>query len=352
MRAARFWGRRDVRLESIDDPGPPPPGWVRLAIDACGICGTDVEEYVSGPTVVPVEPHPLTGRCAPVTLGHEFVGTVDDVGDTDLRTGTRVAVEGTFFCGECWWCRRRDFQLCERMAAIGFMADGGLAEYALVPAQMCFPYPDDVSSLSAVLAEPLSVALRAVDRGNVEPGAAVGILGCGTIGLLTVQAVRRAGAGVIIAVDPVESRLALAQDLGATAVATPQQMEEIGRELTAGVGPDVVVEAAGNSRASADAVAWVRKGGRAVLLGVSSEPFQIDPVDMLMGEKEVVTSLSHRYDTDFARAVEMIAQGGAITTPLVTDTISLDAVVTEGLEVLLAEPEAHLKVVVEPGARR
>src|SRR5687768_9547414 len=98
MRAARWYGRGDVRVEDLPDLGAPPAGWVRVTVEACGICGTDVEEFTAGPNVVPVEPHPLTGRCAPLTLGHEAVGVVDVVGDgVDLEPGTRVAVEGNLF---------------------------------------------------------------------------------------------------------------------------------------------------------------------------------------------------------------------------------------------------------------
>ena len=102
MLAARWCAREDVRVEEIADPGDPPAGWVRVKIEACGICGTDMEEYRAGPVLVPTEPHPLTGRCAPLTLGHEAVGIVE-VGSGSLEAGTRVAIETNLFCGQSWW---------------------------------------------------------------------------------------------------------------------------------------------------------------------------------------------------------------------------------------------------------
>ena len=105
MRAVRWHGRRDIRVDEVDEPGTPAPGWVRLRVAACGICGTDVEEYRDGPLAVPLEPNPLSGRCAPLTLGHESIGIVEEVGEgVALEPGTSVAVEGNMTCGSCFWC--------------------------------------------------------------------------------------------------------------------------------------------------------------------------------------------------------------------------------------------------------
>jgi threonine dehydrogenase-like Zn-dependent dehydrogenase len=103
-----------------------------VKVDACGICGTDVEEYTDGPIIVPTDPHTLSGRCAPLTLGHETVGVVDVAGEgASLQPGTRVAVEANIFCGDCFWCSHHQYQLCSSLASLGLMTDGGLAEYVL-----------------------------------------------------------------------------------------------------------------------------------------------------------------------------------------------------------------------------
>lgn len=349
MRAARWWGRGDIRVEEIADPGSPPRGWVRLRIEACGICGTDVEEYTAGPNVVPVEPHPLTGAAAPLVLGHEAVGVVAEVGDgVDLAVGTRVAVESNMFCGDCWWCQRHDYQLCPQLACLGLMADGGLAEQMLAPAFMCVPFADHVSAESAALAEPLSVAVRAVTRGGVALGSSVAVVGAGTIGLLAVQAARIAGATSVVAVERLESRRRLALQVGADAAVAPEEAPDVARDLTRGVGVDVTIEAAGNPKAAAAAVRLVRPGGTAVLLGVFDAPVPIDMMDLLLGEKQIRASLSHVYDTDFAAAVALIERGAVQTEPLITDRIDLGVVVEQGFKALVSEPEAHLKVIVTP----
>lgn len=349
MRAARWWGRGDVRVEDIPDPGAPPEGWVRIRVQACGICGTDVEEFTAGPNIVPTQPHPLTGTAAPLVLGHEAVGVVEEVGPgVTLATGTRVAVEANLFCGECWWCGRREYQLCPKLASLGLMLDGGLAEQMLAPAYMCIPYADHVPPEAAALAEPLSVAVRAAQRAQLWLGSNVAVMGAGTVGLLAVQVARITGARRVIAVERLETRRRLALELGADLAVAPEQAHEASLDVTEGVGVDVVIEAAGNPDAAASAVRLARRGGTAVLLGVFDAPVPVDMMDLLLGEKRIVASLSHVYDTDFATAVSLIERGAVETEPLITDRIALGDVVEQGFKALVAEPEAHLKIIVTP----
>lgn len=348
MLAARWWGRHDVRVEEVTDPGRPGAGEVRLRVAACGLCGTDVEEYTAGPVIVPTSPHPLSGASAPLILGHETVGIVDEAGpDVDLAPGAFVAVEANLYCGRCWWCRRRQFQLCERLASLGLMADGGLAEYLIAPAGMCAPFTNGVSPDQASLAEPLAVAVRAVRRAGVGIGSTLAVVGAGTVGLLCLQVARRAGARVVVSIDPLEERRQLAKQLGADVAVAPSEAEEASRDLTT-IGPDAVIEAAGNPDAAASAVRLVRRGGTAVLLGVFDSSVPVDMMDLLLGEKTVAASLSHVYDDDFTAAVALIDQGAVEVDALITDRIALADVVERGFNALVSEPEVHLKIVVLP----
>jgi (R,R)-butanediol dehydrogenase / meso-butanediol dehydrogenase / diacetyl reductase len=172
VRALRWHGRADVRLDDVPAPGEPGPGEVLLAVAWCGIFGTDIEEYRHGPVFIPVGgPNPLTGRAAPLTLGHEFSGTVVAVGAgvEAPRPGERVAVDTLIFCGACYWCRRHLVQLCDRLAALGPMADGGLAESCLAPAYSCVPLPEGVGDEAGALAETLAVGVRALRRRRRAP---------------------------------------------------------------------------------------------------------------------------------------------------------------------------------------
>jgi (R,R)-butanediol dehydrogenase/meso-butanediol dehydrogenase/diacetyl reductase len=348
--AARYWGRSDVRVEEVADPGLPKPGFVRLRVEACGICGTDVDEYVRGPNLIPTTPHPLTQRAIPITLGHEVVGVVDDGGSDGPPRGTRVAVDGTLFCGECWWCTRRSFQLCRDFASIGLMADGGLAEVMVVPSYMCIPIHSSVQPDTAVLAEPLAVAVRSVRRGAVKPGSSVAIFGAGCVGLLTLQVARAAGANTVLVVEPLADRRQLALDLGADIAVDPASAAEATGEITAGIGVDVAFEAAGVPAAAEAAVRLIRKGGRAVLLGVYQGQLSLSQMDLLMGEKEIVGSLGHVYDDDFVSAVRLLEDNSIATAPLVSDRIPLAEIVDRGLRELATNPNDHLKIVVYPSS--
>lgn len=348
MLAARWHGRRDIRVDEIPEPGAPPPGWVKLRVSACGICGTDLEEYAQGPVVIPTERHPLTGALPPLTLGHEAVGVIEQsADDVTLEPGLHVAVEGNVVCGTCHWCARFDYPLCEQLGALGLMGDGGLAEWMLAPAYTCIPYSDQVGPVTAALAEPLSVAVRAARRGGIAPGSTVGVVGAGTIGLLVAQAARFAGAERVLVVERHEARRRLALEHGADAAVDPAEALDAAAELTGGVGLDVTVEAAGSADAVVSAIGLARRGGRTVVLGVSDGEIRIPMMEFLLGEKELIASLSHRRDTDFAQAVRLLDGGEVDTRGIVTDVVPL-AHVVEAFDELLANPAEHLKVVVVP----
>lgn len=321
---------------------------MKVKVAACGICGTDLEEYAHGPVIIPTERHPLTGALPPLTLGHEAVGVVEQAaGDVALEPGTHVAVEGNVVCGSCHWCARGEFQLCESLGSLGLMGDGGLAEWMLAPAYTCIPYGDHVEPVTAVLAEPLSVAVRAAQRGGIAPGSTVGVVGAGTIGLLIAQAARLAGAATVFVVERHDARRRLALEHGADAAVDPADALDAAAELTGGVGLDVTFEAAGSSEAVLAAVGLARRGGRTVVLGVSNNEIRIPMMEFLLGEKELVASLSHCHDTDFAEAVRLLDAGEIDTRGVVTDVVPLGSVV-DAFDELLASPAEHLKVVVVP----
>ena len=166
MKAARWHGRRDVRVEDIAVPTPG-RGEILLRVRLCGICGTDLEEYRHGPLVIPTDrPHPLTGRQAPLTMGHEFLGVVEALGPdvSGLREGDRVAPDICLFCNACVFCRRHQYALCEKWVTIGLHTDGGLAEFVTVPASACLRLPDSLSDREGALIEPTEVAVRAVNK--------------------------------------------------------------------------------------------------------------------------------------------------------------------------------------------
>ncbi len=340
MLALRWHGRGDVRLDDIPPPPPPGAGEVQLAVEWCGICGTDVEEYHSGPHFIPAgAPHPLTGRMAPLTLGHEFSGTVvaRGPGVADLAVGDRVAVDALIFCGTCYWCKRHQVSLCEKLAAVGQMTDGGLAALCNAPAYSCFRLPDQVSFEAGALAETLAVTVRAVRRGRMRIGERVAIIGAGAIGLMAVQTARAGGAAEVFVSEPHSERAERARQLGATVIT--------GAELRQ-LGADLVIECSGAPAAIPSAIAAARKGGRVVLVGIYGGPVTLDALSIVTTEREIIGSLSHVYDEDFKTAIGLLADGSVRAEPVITHRVPIERALEDGLLALANHPENHIKILI------
>jgi (R,R)-butanediol dehydrogenase/meso-butanediol dehydrogenase/diacetyl reductase len=334
MRAARWHGRGDVRVEDVPIPRVG-PGEVLLRVSWCGICGTDVEEYRDGPVVVPVDaPNALTRQRAPITLGHEFAGTVVEVGPdvAGLAVGDRVVPEICLFCGECFHCLRHEYALCLSWAAIGLHGDGGLAEYVKVPARMCVRLPDAIADDEAALIETTEVAVRAVRKAGIRLGDSVAIVGDGAVGLITLQVARAAGATTAILLGHRAARLELGRQLGADAAIDTRDPGWLGeaRRLTGGLGTDVAIECGGRAEAIADSIATTRKGGTIVLLAVIGVPIPVNTWPIVEGERTVVGSVQHHFDEDLPTAVSLMASGAVNVRPLISRRISLERVVEEG----------------------
>ena len=187
MKAARFHGPADIRIEEIPEPTLR-PGAVAIDVAWCGICGTDLHEYLDGPIFIPAEghPHPLSHEEEPVTLGHEFSGTVTALGEgvSDLAVGDNVVVEPYFVCNECAPCLAGNYHLCTKMGFIGLAGGGGgLSEKVVVDRRWVHAI-GDIPLDEAALIEPLSVAHHAFVRSGAKAGDVALIGGAGPIGLL------------------------------------------------------------------------------------------------------------------------------------------------------------------------
>lgn len=356
MRAVVWHGRGDVRVEEVAEPAAPDAGQVKIAVEWCGICGTDLEEWRSGPRFVPVgEPHAITGRKAPLILGHEVSGRIAEVGAgvTGLNEGELVALDALIYCGRCWWCRRHHVTLCPQLAAIGLQADGGLAEAVTVPAQMCVRVPNGVGADTAALAEPVAVAVRALRRGRLALNESLVILGAGMIGVASLVVGRRMGAAPIVVADPIASRRELAQRLGADLTIDPRDPDflETVRDATGRRGADVAVDAAGSRDSGPAAIAAARAGGRAVMVGLASQPAQVDLFAFATGEKELIGSLSHVWDEDFAAAVRLLADGILTADQVVGRRLSLEGTVDHGFTAIEDPTAVGVKVHVSPHLR-
>lgn len=356
MLALRWHARCDLRLDRVARPAQPGPGQVLLAVDAAGICGTDIEEWQHGPFNIPTRPHPLSGRMAPLVLGHESVGHVVTAGvRTTLGEGMRVAVEANTGCGQCPWCLRGQVNLCPELSSKGLSDDGGLAEYILVPEAMCQPVPEQLDIRAAVLSEPLAVGVHALRRGGIDPSAhdrdgplTLVVLGGGTVGQLLAQVAARCG--TVVLVEPHGQRRNLAVSAGIEHAVAPATAQATLDGLTGGRRADVCFECSGSSGALDISSRLTRRGGHVVLVGVNSEPIGLSPLDVIWREQALVGTLSHTM-ADFATAIDLLAAGIVRTDGLVTDLLPLSSAL-QAFEQLKDHPGEHLKTVLIPPSSR
>lgn len=350
MKAIVYHGNKDVRLERIEEPVPG-KGEVKLRIDYCGICATDIEEYLFGPQFISHRaPHPLTGKMLPLTIGHEMTGTVVEAASNveGVQLGDRVVIHGMLSCGDCRWCKEQQTTQCPSMTAVGFAIEGGLAEYMTWPASQTIRLPDQVTSRAAALVEPASVAYHAVRRSRLAPGERVAVLGAGTVGMLAIQAAKARGAQVF-AIDRREMSLDLARELGADATIHVEGTDvgQALKDLTDGIGTDVVIDAAGGPNTPELAVEWVRTGGKAVLVAIYTAKPQFDFNSLVMTETELIGSVGYLRE-DVEAVVGLIASGAIKTTPLISDIIGLDDVVDVGYPRMLAPTKDIFRILVAP----
>jgi (R,R)-butanediol dehydrogenase / meso-butanediol dehydrogenase / diacetyl reductase len=218
---------------------------------------------------------------------------------------------------------------------------------------MCVKVPDNVGADTAALAEPLAVAVRALRRGRLALNESLVLLGAGMIGLACLVVGRRMGATPIVVADPIASRRALARRLGADLALNPRDPDflDVVRDVTGRRGADVAVDAAGSRDSGPTAIAAARPGGRAVLVGLASHPARVDLFAFASGEKELIGSLSHVWDEDFAAAVRLLADGILAADQVVGRQLSLDETVDHGFAAIEDPDAGGVKVHVSPHLR-
>lgn len=344
MKALRWHNQKDVRLEDIDEPIIK-PNQVKMKVKWCGICGSDLHEYLGGPIFIPVDnPHPLTGEVAPVTMGHEFSGEVVEVGPEvkDYEIGDRVVVEPIFATHG----HQGAYNLDKQMGFLGLAGGGGgLSEYVAVDEELLFKLPDSLSYEQGALVEPSAVALYAVRSSKVKAGDKVAVFGCGPIGLLVIEALKAAGATEIYAVELSPERQAKAEELGAIVVdpsKVDDTVEEI-RRLTDG-GVEVAFEVTGVPVVLRQAIQSTDIGGETMIVSIWEKPAEIMPNDIVIQERSIKGIIGYR--DVFPQVLSLMEKGYFSAEKLVTKKIKLDEVVEEGFESLIKE-KSQVKILVQ-----
>lgn len=350
MRAAVYHGPRDVRVQDWPDPPPPEAGDLQLEVLRASICGTDLDEFLSGPHLIPLStPHQASGHLGPLVLGHEIVGRIAAVGaDVEgFEVGDVVVPGSGVSCGTCRWCLAGRTNLCARYYTIGLHADGGLAERVNVPARISRPVgdcPEDV----AIMAQPLAVALHAVRGTGAEHGASIAVIGLGGIGSLVVAACAARGIDTI-GVDVSAPRLQIAKRLGASTLidATRSNASAAIQDATGGEGADIVIETSGTRPGLELAMRTVSRGGHIRLVGLHRDPSPLDLTQLVLHEIQITTSKVHICDQDLPEAITLLQAHPHIASATIDATIDLQDLLPSGL-LRMATGQAIGKVVVKP----
>lgn len=346
MKAAVWHGYKDLRIENMPEPSPK-SGQVKIKVNYAGICGTDRHEYV-GPNFIPVEkPHRLTGRVAPLIIGHEFSGEIVELGEgvTGWNIGDRVTANGSLTCGKCEACQSGRYNICSRLGFLGVGDDGAFADHVVVGADKLFKIPEGVSQKHAAVAEPLACGIHATNLLGDVKGKNVVVIGPGIIGLSAFFGATLAGAGRVLVSGIGDERKALIEKYGGTYIdSSKTDLQSYVESWTDGNLADIVYECVGLQSTLNQAITITKPGGKIMVMGVFEKPPVIDLNTLQEAERTIYTSQAHV--SEIATALEYIKEGKINVDELITREVTLDTVVDDGFEELIKHPTEHIKVLI------
>ncbi|WP_346884109.1 2,3-butanediol dehydrogenase [Clostridium sp. UBA4395] len=352
MKAALWYDKKDIRVEEVDEPKVT-KGNIKIKVKWCGICGSDLHEYLGGPIFIPVgQPHPLSGNIAPVVLGHEFSGEVAEVGEgvTKFQIGDRVIVEPIVACGECLACREGKYNLCSSLGFHGLCGSGGgLAEYTVFPEEYVHKMPDEMTYEQGALVEPMAVALHSIRIANFKTGDTAIVLGSGPIGLATIECLKAAGAKLVVVLQRKSIRQEYAKRAGADVVLDPNEVDiamEV-KKLTGGTGVDVAFETTGAKIGFDIGIDSLKYEGTMVITSIWEDEINFNPNVLVFSEKKIVGTLAYRHE--FPATIAQMSDGRIKAEGYITKKIALEDIVEEGFGALTGpEKKKHVKILVTP----
>ncbi len=335
------------KLELVDFPAPEPAAdEVVVRVHACGICGSDIHGWDGS----------SGRRNPPLIMGHEAAGEVLAIGSgvTAWKPGDRVTFDSTISCGKCPSCRASQVNLCENRRVVGvapaeYRQHGAFAEQLAVPGRILYRVPDSLSFEQAAMVEPVSIAIHAVQRTTIAPGSTAVVIGSGMIGLLVIQALRWAGARQIVAVDLVDSRLALARQLGATHTINSGKADTAAEiaSLTENQGADTTLEVVGFTPTVNLAIATVKRGGTVVLVGNLSPKTQDFPLQAIV-TKELTVLGSCSSAGEYPLCLDLIAQGKIEVKPMIETVAPLEDGAAWFERLSAKDGGRYMKVILRP----
>jgi len=326
MRALRWYGKGDLRLEEVDVPEPM-ANEALIQIDFASICATDRHIYYEG----------IYASNPPLTIGHEMAGKIVELKDgstcdgdgAPLQVGDLVTIEALEHCGKCYFCLRGKHNMCQNVQSYGVTKDGAFADFVRVSCTSIYKLIKGLSIKEGALIEPAACGVHAVRRANVAVGHTVLIYGAGPIGLFILQAAKAAGADKIIVSEVSRKRSEIAKTLGADIVINPRKddVKSTVKEQTDGMGVDLVFDAVGHPAVRSESLEVVRKCGTIVVVGISAESPTMDFTKLISNELNIAGSFCYSYWSnkphDFLQAMYMMKNGKIIVDPIITHEFSL-----------------------------
>lgn len=372
MKALHIYGQKDIRVtNTVPAPTVNNDNDVLIEVAFCGICGTDLHEYMSGPIFGPQpgESHQYSGIELPLCMGHEFAGTVIDVGDKVTRTkkGDRVCVDVSYGCYDqgvndpCSACQIDQPNACVRLCLRGLSAEsGGLCQYSVIPEHAVHVLPDNVPLDIGAMVQPMSISWHAVHISGFQKGQTALVIGAGPIGIAVILALQGHGASNIIVSEPALIRREQALALGATHVLDPLAYESV-QDLVQAIhkltpaphdGVDFSYDTSGIQQTLDTAIDSLKFRGTAVNLAIWSndKPAQLFPMRLTLQEKKYMGSMGLT-GTDMAQVINAFATGAMSmdkARTMITSKIHLDDAVEHGFHQLLHNKDEHIKILIAP----
>ncbi len=348
MRAVRLFAPGDVRCVEVDQPALEREDEVLIKVSACGVCGSDIIRVMEKGTYA-----------YPITIGHEFAGEVREVGREidNFIPGDRVTVVPLVPCGKCNYCQIGKYVLCANYKYYGTRIDGAMAEYIKVHGSNVLKLPDGVEYESGAMTDPVSVALHAVRKAEIEPGCTAIVFGMGPIGFLAMQWLKALGCERVVVVDVFDEKLRLAAELGADYCLNGRKRDVTKAilEYTKGEGADAVIELAGNSISQVQAIQSARKMGTVVYCGISYDDLTIPNKELsriLRGELVLKgawnSSVAPLPINEWKSALIFMKSGKIETIPLISHRFKLEEC-QDCFNMMYSRSEIFNKVLFEPG---
>ncbi len=340
MKAVVYYDENTMKCEAVPRPTIR-DGEILLKMRVCGICGGDLLHW-------------YRKKKAPIVLGHEITGEVVETGAGVERPkpGDRVFVHHHIACGTCYYCAHGDYIQCAGFSASS-IAPGGLAEYIRVSAPIVrgdvLPLPPNLSFEIGSLTEPLACCLKSVCRADLRVGDALGIIGAGPAGIMTIELARKTrGARAVVVSEKLESRRKMAGEFGALVVDPARQsFAEAAREATGGIGVDAVIVTVAGSRAILEALEAVRRGGVVVVYAPPSpgDSLTVDPTTLFFAEKHIHWSYTSSH-VETRQALDLLASGAVDLRRMISRTYPLEEAPQAFRKV---EAREHMKVLITSG---